>query len=214
MAHQIVGALRDGGYEAGGRGGPAFARVALAGNSAGGLLAPIEAYSFHDVDALLLFASAFDQLPNLVRVLAIAASTGEVACFAGAERKRPGAAGGYAYTFKGAEAFLFYNADPAAVANLIRHHERDPCGFAESIAPTLVADLLHIHTITVPVLLVAGDHDAVFPPPNGQRQRALYTGSRDATLMEFKDSGHAITSGRTAPQVRAAVSRWLAARGF
>ncbi|MGH7821363.1 MAG: alpha/beta fold hydrolase, partial [Candidatus Binatia bacterium] len=64
IAHQIVGQLRDGSYTLDGVAGttaspnPAFSAVALAGHSAGGAIAEIEAYSFDDVDALIVMSYA------------------------------------------------------------------------------------------------------------------------------------------------------------
>jgi len=58
VAHQIVGALRSGSYRIGGRAGVPFSRVALAGHSTGSIIAQVEAYSFRDIDALVITAYA------------------------------------------------------------------------------------------------------------------------------------------------------------
>lgn len=50
IAHQVVSALRSGAYAPRGERPVRFARVALGAHSLGGLIAPIEAYSFNDID--------------------------------------------------------------------------------------------------------------------------------------------------------------------
>jgi pimeloyl-ACP methyl ester carboxylesterase len=217
VAHQIVSALRDGRYNVHGRAAPRFRRVAVAGLSAGGIIGGVEAYSFADVDALVSLSSAFDQgfSPATTADLLTNANGPVLVCARGGEAKYPGGPGGYDYTFKGTEATeLFYDTAPAVIDAVIAAHEREPCGFGTSFAQTLLADALHLGDIQVPVLLVFGDHDVLFPPPDGQRQRDRFSGSRDVTLVQMADTGHALNVGRTAPAARAVVSRWLHARGF
>jgi pimeloyl-ACP methyl ester carboxylesterase len=95
-----------------------------------------------------------------------------------------------------------------------RGWQREPCGEGLSLAATLVADRLFLGDITVPVLLAFGKQDAIFPPPDGELQKALYTGSKDVTLLQVNNTGHALQLERTAPASRAAISDWLRARGF
>ena len=54
MAHQIADDLQAGTYRLGADQGPAFDSVVLAGHDVGGQVAEIEAYSYHDVDGLIL----------------------------------------------------------------------------------------------------------------------------------------------------------------
>src|SRR5437868_11215000 len=74
IAHQIVGDLRSGDYNL--RGGPGirFATVVLAGHDVGGQVAEIEAYSYHDINGLIL-ATWADQgfTPWIIQRSAIAA---------------------------------------------------------------------------------------------------------------------------------------------
>src|SRR3954467_4240892 len=61
IAHQIIGQLRDRG----------FGKVVLAGHDIGGGMAEIEAYSYHDVDALMLFTwQDQGQTPYLLQTVA------------------------------------------------------------------------------------------------------------------------------------------------
>ena len=75
-------------------------------------------------------------------------------------------------------------------------------------------DHLMVPTITVPVLLVLGANDALFPPPAGTEQQAQFLGSSDVSLIQLPNTGHALTLERSAPTFTADISRWLAARGF
>ena len=53
-----------------------------------------------------------------------------------------------------------------------------------------------------PCLSGRGDRDALFPPPSGRRQAALFTGSERATFQTLGGTAHALTfeQGRRALQ--------------
>jgi pimeloyl-ACP methyl ester carboxylesterase len=213
-AHQVVSALRTGAYRTPGRLHTArFARVVLASYCFGGLIAQVEAYSFKDVDGFVMLSSAFDQGYTPAAAADLFARPDGVAavCSRGGESKRPGGPAHYAYVFKGTERERWF-ADPDArlVASVVRRHEREPCGEGPSTGPALEADRVHLGEITVPVLLVFGQRDAVFGPQAGERQLSLFSGSRDARLVEIPHAGHALQLERRAPAARRAVSRWLA----
>jgi pimeloyl-ACP methyl ester carboxylesterase len=95
-----------------------------------------------------------------------------------------------------------------------RRLERDPCGFYGSTAMATLLGPRLIPAISVPVLLFFGAHDALFPSPAGEKQKALYTGSRDVTLATLPDAGHTPMNERSAPDFRATLSAWLSRRGF
>ena len=218
VAHQVVAELRDGRYAlAGDRPARRFQRVGLASYCLGGLIAQVEAYSFKDVDAFVVLSSAFDQ--GFSRGAATDLFTNPrgptLVCARGGERKEPAGPGSYAYVFPGTErAEWFSDADDAVVDAVVRTHEREPCGEGPSLAGALAADRRHLGEIAVPVLLVFGGRDAIFPPPAGERQRALFTGSRDVTLVELPDAGHALQLGRSAARARSVVASWLRRRGL
>jgi pimeloyl-ACP methyl ester carboxylesterase len=216
IAHQIVGKLRRGDYRVASGRPPTFQRVALAGHSFGGLISPIEAYSFNDIDALVIADSAIDQFGSFANTTEVFARPDGVlaVCLRLGDPKRPGATGGYAYTYTPDTPLLFSNADPAVVDAFAGLRERDPCGPWGSAQLTQLADRLYLSTITVPVLLVFGRQDAIFPPPEGEQQKALYTGSHDVTFTYIENAGHMVMLQRTAPAFRSTVSSWLQARGF
>jgi pimeloyl-ACP methyl ester carboxylesterase len=208
IAHQVVKALRDGSYTMDGGPGIGFKRVGLAGHSAGGGIAQVETYSFHDVDALLIMAWAdFGASPQ---VLAAFAQTGGV-CLTGG--KPPGYAplGQSDGDFK---ALMFHNVDPLVEGNAVRLRHPDPCGDDGSIPAAILQDAHLVPTIDVPVLLVFGAADAIFPPPALDRQKSMYTGTNDLTATSVADTGHAITLERSAPATRDAVASWLCGHSF
>lgn len=216
IAHQVVSALRSGGYAMQPEQPVRFAHVALGAHSLGGLIAPIEAYSFSDVDALVIVSSAFDQ-GGSQRFRTVTAGSALSNCGRGGEPKRPGAAGGYYYTFgdpNTGASLVFANAEQAVMAGIRRLRERDACGTAASIPAALVANRAYLAGIRVPVLFVFGDKDAIFPPPSGENQRDLYRGSPGVTLITIPDAGHNVFLERTAPHARATVSSWLADHGL
>jgi pimeloyl-ACP methyl ester carboxylesterase len=90
--HQIIGELRTGLYDTGARPTPSFSRVALATHSGNGPTAEIEAYSFDDIDALIVAGWVDHPLSGQ---LAVAAARFAATCATGGEPKRPGAASGY-----------------------------------------------------------------------------------------------------------------------
>jgi pimeloyl-ACP methyl ester carboxylesterase len=208
IAHQVVQALRSGSYAMDGGAGLTFARVGLIGHSAGGQISQIETYSFHDVDALVLLAWAdFGASPQ---VLADFAQAGGV-CLSGG--KPPGYAplGQNAEEFK---ALMFHNADPSVEGEATRLRNADPCGDDGSIPAGIALDAQQVPSIQVPVLLVFGANDAIFPPPALERQKGMYTGSKDVTGISVPDTGHALSLERSAPFTRDAVASWLCQRSF
>jgi pimeloyl-ACP methyl ester carboxylesterase len=216
--HQIVSQLRAGSYAVTGPPPtlhPAFSRVALAGHSAGGYMAQAEDYSFHDVGALMILG--FDDAFPGPSAGADFAQT-QLVCTLGGQRQS-GTSGppGYAYfgqTDAQFQSDFFFDADPAVVSAATKLRARDPCGDTGSIVAAEAADALDLGAIDVPVLLLDGANDQLFPPPGGLVQSLLYAGSPSVTQMTLADTGHAMTLGRTEPQLESIVAGWLSARGF
>lgn len=98
---------------------------------------------------------------------------------------------------------------------MLRRRSRDPCGDIGSVPASFAANQALVRTIAVPILLVFGAQDALFPPPNGEAQRAnAYPQSPDVSLVELPGTGHAVTLGRTHDAFRAAMGAWLAGHGY
>src|SRR3954451_2011349 len=121
IAHQIIGQLRDRG----------FRKVVLAGHDIGGGIAEIEAYSYHDVDALMLFTwQDQGQTPYLLQTLADASA-------------RCATAGEPAYVyFPHLEDWplLLPNSEPAVVAGAVASRLRNPCGLVSGTAEAVYFD--------------------------------------------------------------------------
>ena len=217
IAHQIVEQLRAGTYQRADHRPPlSFSRVAIGGHGPGALIAEIVAYSFGGVDALVNMAWS-DQGFSM-EAGAQAATTAQV-CQAGGEPKyAPQGAPGYALFPTTDDAFkrLFFSssADPSVVQAVTAARERDPCGDLASLSAAIDADNANIASVKVPVLIVFGDSDAVFPPPSGDAQRAKLTGSPDVTTVLIAGTGHGLYLEQPAAAVREAVSGWFDRHGL
>lgn len=133
VANQIVGQLRDGSYDIEGMTPPQFGQVVLAAHSAGGLIAQVTAYSFEDIDALIVAAYADQGASNFAVSTAVAQNT---VCATGGERAE-GDQGPRGYAFFGqtdrdARQAHFSNASEQVVRETLRLRNRDPCGDAGS----------------------------------------------------------------------------------
>jgi pimeloyl-ACP methyl ester carboxylesterase len=214
VAHQIVGKLRSGDYSIGAGSGPRFKKVALAGQSTGAQIANIEAYSFRDIDALIIVALSSQTTPRASLVF------GETrgVCLRGGEASRPGRPGGYAYNFgQTPGAFvstMFHEARKSVVDAVTALRYRDPCGDTLSLLSALLRQRSALPKIKVPVLVICGKNDALFVRQGCQAQKDFYSGSRSASLALVPRAGHAPMLERTAPIFRARVSRWLKKRRF
>jgi pimeloyl-ACP methyl ester carboxylesterase len=212
IAHQIVQQLRTASYAVGSGRPVSFSRIGLVGHSAGGAVAQVEAYSFRDVDALGILSWA-DQGQSLLAFESFGAAG--LDCLRGGQPS--GGAPGYApFGATGADfdAIMFHDADPAVVAAATAMRNPDPCGDDQSIVLATVLDHLLLPTIHVPVLLVYGANDALFPPPAGLLQRLHFLGTQDVTLTQIPDTGHAVTLERSHLTLVGDVSAWLGARGL
>lgn len=214
VAHQIVGDLRRGDYTIAGRSPVAFSSVVLAGHDVGGQIAEIEAYSYRDVDGLIVVTWAEQGFTPFLQILFTNAS---VRCAMGGEPAGPAGPDAYFYMADSPDDFnrLFHNADPAVIQAATRLHARNPCGYLPSAFPTGIAtDVLRLAEIKVPVLLALGANDPVFSPDGWALQKLQFTSSTDVTSVLLKNTGHFPMLERTAPQFRAIVSNWLQTRGF
>ncbi len=216
MAHQIVDQLRNGSYtdrDSGSR-MPSFNKVVLAGHSVGSLIAELTAYSFNNVDGIIL-ASYSDQVISAAAKKA-AAYNARI-CRTGGQSTEGSAPGGYAFFAPTVTAFrnaFFVNADRETIDVSTELRNRNPCGDTASFGPAARTNVRFADRIQVPVLVIIGQQDALFPPPAGPRQAQLFTRSNDVTLKTIGATSHGVTLERTAPEFAQKVSSWLDAHGF
>jgi pimeloyl-ACP methyl ester carboxylesterase len=189
-----------------------FAKVVVIGHSAGSEVAELAAI-FHPRVFDALVATGYTHQP----------SVGLVSEFYTGDVPRS-LLSGYEY-FEGtpagrAAAFYTGSFDPAvppidnAMANLT------PSGEILSIGTPPQPSRLLIATIRVPVLLVVGDKDSLFPLANDpvpllnnvQLELLQFTGSRDKSAIIAHDAGHLFFLERSAPQTLAEELAWLDAR--
>jgi pimeloyl-ACP methyl ester carboxylesterase len=216
VLHQVIQDLRSGNYTSTGSSPLSFSRVGLAGHSAAGELAQIEAYSFKDVDALAVVDWA-DQSYSPMALTSFAADGG--GCFTNPETQINGQGSNYGTYGSTADTFnglMFAGADPAVVSAVDAIRSNDPCGDILSILNAVPVDVANLGSITVPVVYVWGDQDAnyIIGSPWWQLQEALFTGSSKVTDVTLVGSGHAVTLQRTAPQLMQAMDHWLSASGL
>jgi pimeloyl-ACP methyl ester carboxylesterase len=214
IAHQIVQQLRKGSYAVEAGKAVRFRKIALAGHSAGGGIVDIEAYSFKDVDALIVMSFSYSNLPRAQIALGPTRDT----CLAGGEPAEPGLPSGYAFygqpTAPDFQAIMFANAAKPVLDAGSALRNRDPCGDTNSIVPALLQERASVGKIKVPVLVVCGTRDALYSSLGCGQQEERYTHSRSRKLELVKGAGHALTLERTAGTFRKKVGRWLKRRGF
>jgi pimeloyl-ACP methyl ester carboxylesterase len=208
VAHQIVQELRSGSYALEGGDAPRFVRVALAGHSAGGAITQIEAYSFRDVDGVMVLS--FSDLVGSLRTYT-ALGQAVVTCLGGGNP--PGHAP-FGQSDADFQALMFHDADPKAVAAVTAMRNPEPCGDDASLLAAIATDVREVPTITVPALLLIGENDAVFPPPALESQHRLFAGSHDVTAVTIPDTGHALTVERSTGVTQDAVISWLCGHAF
>ena len=219
IAHQIIGQLRSGSYSAQGRSPVAFSKVVLGAHDVGGAAAEVEAYSYDDIDGLMVFT--YQDQGFTPFVLGVAANAG-ARCAAGGEPAYPGGPGGYVYYPQVSDwPTIMPNSDPAVIAGAIASRQRNPCGLIPSTATTAGLDFIGANTgttglgeIHVPVLLVLGALDPVFTHDGFFKQATYFTGTDDLTAILLPGTGHFEMLDRNAPRFRGLVAEWLGTRGW
>lgn len=202
VAHQIVEHLREGDYRSTGA-RPRVERLALAGHSASGFVAMAEAYSFRDVDALVVVASGEFTTPRVAQVV----GDQQLRCI--------GSKDGYERIYTDEAAFaadFFHDAEPSIVAEVTGVRIADSCAGASFAAANVAADLAMLATIDIPVLTIGGSQDSYFPHPDLQAK--LFSGSSDVGTVKVDGLGHGVVLERNGGVLRAALADWLRAREF
>lgn len=219
IAHQIIGQLRSGTYGAEGVSPVDFKTVVLGAHDAGAAAAEVEAYSYDDINGLMVFT--YQDQGFTPFVLGIAANAG-ARCAAGGEPAYPGGPGGYVYYPQVSDwPTLMPNSEPDVIAGAIASRLRNPCGLIPTTATTAglnftgaTTGTMGLGEIHVPVLLVLGAADPVFTHDGFRQQAEHFTGSDDVTAVLMPGTGHFEMLDRNDRSFRKLVAHWLGARGF
>ncbi|GLF96726.1 alpha/beta hydrolase [Streptomyces yaizuensis] len=216
ITHQIVQQLRKGTYRSGdakggandsakggGRAATSFGKVFLAGQSNGGQIAQIAAYSFRDIDGLVLMDWADRGLTPQTNAR----------FFSSLQSCLRGGTEGYVHYDLGPAEFRsgnFHDTDPDVLDLAVPHQNRHPCGDMVSQISSVLVDLRELRTITVPVLLMYGEKDTRVQ--GGEEHRALFTGAENTRLVNIPKAGHYMGMARQAPLIHETLADWLDAR--
>jgi pimeloyl-ACP methyl ester carboxylesterase len=212
VAHQVVRALKTGSYAVASGKPRRYRRVALAGHSASGEIAVLEAYSYRDVNALIVVAFSFSNLA----AANIAFGNQRNVCQAGGIP--PAAAGAPNYALFGQtpaefEQTFFHSATRAVRNAAVPLHPADPCGDNLSLTDALNKQAAGARTIKVPALAICGANDVLYAPFGCEAQAERFAG-RDKRTIIIKNAGHGLPLEKPAPTFRKKLGAWLSRRGF
>jgi pimeloyl-ACP methyl ester carboxylesterase len=211
IAHQIVQALKSGGYAVASGKPHKYKRIALAGHSAAGEISILEAYSYKDVSALVVVGFSFSNLP----AANITFGNQRNACAAGTP-VGPGFPASYqlfgATPAEFQKAF-FHSATKAVRDAATPLHKPDPCGENLTLTDALNQQAAGARRIKIPALEVCGANDALYAQ-FGCESQLERLGSRDKKTIIIKNAGHGLPVEKTARTFRRKVGDWLSRRGF
>jgi pimeloyl-ACP methyl ester carboxylesterase len=211
IAHQIVQALKSGAYAVASGKARKYRRVALAGHSAAGEISILEAYSYKDVNALIVVGFSFSNLP----AANITFGNQRNACQAAAP-PAPGVPGSYQLFGQAGAEFqktFFHSATKAVRDAATPLHKPDPCGDNVSLTEALNKQAAGARTIKVPVLEVCGANDALYASYGCALQTDRFA-SRDKKTIIIKNAGHGLPLEKPARSFRNKLAGWLSRRGF
>lgn len=213
IAHQMIDQLRSGDYVVEGAESPAFSEVVLAGHSVGSIITEATAYTFGNMDAIMVLSYSDEEVSQPVQM---ALQESISLCNNPSEQAQDGP-GGYVFLGQTQESvnahFFVENADPEVVDITSDIRNRNPCGDILSYAAAVETNLANIGQIDVPVLVLIGTEDAIYPI-RAENQAELFTGTSDVTAVNLAATGHALTLHRSADEFQAQVAQWLTAEGF
>jgi pimeloyl-ACP methyl ester carboxylesterase len=236
VIHQIIGELRNGAYTIDGNApAKAFSRVAIAGHSGGEIAVEIEAYSWHDADAvaLLSYVGNPTQIPEIDSNWAAFIA----ACTAGGDPRYPS---GYAFFWLTPDVEaqdIFYDQANPLIAFFKQDVRPDPCGLLSNLGDASATDPAtgkpYADNITVPTLLLWGDRDKLCPAvaADGSNCRDyannFKSSAHETTVVEVcktppydtcgsTHSGHELVleDDPAARAFRVAMNDWLTTHGF
>jgi pimeloyl-ACP methyl ester carboxylesterase len=219
IAHQIIGQLRTGTYKADGIRPAKFSKVVFGAHDIGGAMAELEAYSYQDVNGLMLIT--WQNQGYTPFVLGVAADA-SARCAEGGEPAYPGGPGGYVYYPKPTDyPTLMPNSDPDVIAGAVASRLRNPCGLIPSVAENAALNFVGGNTNTgglaeihVPVLLALGALDPVLTHDGFFQEARYFTGTDDVTAVLLPGTGHFEMLDRNAPAFRDLIAYWLRSHGY
>ncbi|WP_019873301.1 alpha/beta hydrolase [Sporichthya polymorpha] len=209
VAHQMVDQLRSGAYTLkGAKKTPAYHKVFISGSSVGGLISNVVAYSYGNVDGV--FNQSWGDFTAGPYTGAESASI-VARCSAGGDA---GAPPYYAQFAKDSRDTFYFNDASPDVRAAVPPSQPDPCGQFESVAAGIGADLAHLGEIDVPVLVMFGTGEVVFPqPPSADQMAARYSGSPKVTKLIIDGASHYPIVEQGFPQMVEGADRWLNENG-
>src|SRR2546422_3072866 len=201
--HQIVQKLRTGEYKLPDSPTIKFSKVVLAGHDVGGEVAEIEAYSYFDIDGLILVTFAEQGFtPYIIERSTIAAFD---TCTESVN--------GYAHFISDQEfrTLLFYNAEPLVIEAADAQRNPNPCGVIRSQPPAILVDnRAYDSQIEVPVLIVFGNNDTLVWTRQGEEEEERnFSRSSDKSTVFTPEAGHFPMFARTASRFDWTMSVWL-----
>jgi len=214
MLHQVVSALRSGGYDVTGSSEEkprTFDRVAVAGYSIAGMISELEAASFGDVNGVIAIGWAHQGFteygagPDYIKAH----------CSPGL-RKRPSGLTGYFRTLSPEKVppLVSPQADQRIVATFWTQQEMDACGQFISALPMFFGMQKQVLAqIKVPVLVIFGWYDVLFKHEAWPAEWAHFKASRDRTLVGIPD-GQMLMLDHHAPMTRRVIAAWLDDHGL
>ncbi|MGQ0625169.1 MAG: alpha/beta hydrolase [Sporichthyaceae bacterium] len=208
-SNQVVQALKSGDYTAKSGTAPSFDKVFVGGHSAGGLTATILAYAFNDADGMINWGWA-DQTTSEFAFMEVFATNER--CFKSAAGQLNTTPKHYTPFGTDKDKILFHSAT-AKVRAASPAPAPDPCGDLLSFQDGIAANIRGVATTTVPVLIIGGAEDSLFPPPALEFQAMRYASSSKVTFKEFAETGHGFGYETSVGAQREAVSAWLKENG-
>jgi pimeloyl-ACP methyl ester carboxylesterase len=200
MLHQVVQHLTSGRWDyTDPADGSAFsaAHVVTHGHGVGAAIAQLEASEFDDVSGLVLMSWADTGATSLAAHYALRQGR---ACLG--DDYAP-----FAATRADFRHIMFSSAPAAVQRAAAQRRSDDPCGDVASLAGLAVGSGSGAGRVDAPVLLLYGAKDKLVRPSARATQADAYP--TRTTMKVFARTGSALPLERSAPQVRAAVLRWL-----
>jgi pimeloyl-ACP methyl ester carboxylesterase len=207
VAHQIVQSLRNGSYTVGSGKAVRYKRVALAGHSAAGEISILEAYSYKDVNAVVVVAFSYSNLA----AANIAFGNQRNSCQAGGNPV-PGY-GFFGQTGAEFQQTFFHSAVKAVRDQATPLHPPDPCGNNLSLTDAINKQAAGARTIKVPALVICGANDVLYAPFGCDAQAERF-GTKDKRSITIGNAGHGLPLEKPAATFRKKLGAWLSKRGF